>query len=96
MNSTFGRAIVGFVALTVAITFMALVALWAIERFGGGVWWASLVVVLLSLVAMVSVYTSTLHEPVYDWIKEPKRQADAEQRRLDDAAAEARRKDRQS
>ena len=73
MSSTFSRAFTGFLVLTTAISLMAYVALWAIEAFGGGAWWASLLVVLLALSAEIMIYSSTLHEPIYDWIKEPKR-----------------------
>lgn len=73
MDNTFSRAATGFVVLTAAISLMAMVALWAIERYGGGVWWAALIVVLVALVAVASTYGSTLHDPIRDWIKEPER-----------------------
>ena len=56
-----------------------MIALWAIEAFGGGAWWASLLVIVVALVAEISIYMTTLHEPVYDWIKEPKRRAEREE-----------------
>lgn len=78
MDSTFSRALLGFVILSVAIASMAWIALWGIQAFGGGTWWASLLVVIMAMVSEVGVYTSTLHGPIYDWIKEPKLKADAE------------------
>jgi len=72
MDSTFSRAALGFILLTAAVTGMALVALWALSAFAGGVWWASLLVVVVALGAEIMIYSSTLHDPVYDWIKEPK------------------------
>jgi len=80
MDGTFTRATLGFVILTTAIAMMAYIALWALEVYGGGVWWAALLVVLLALAAEIGVYTSTLHEPIYDWIKEPKRAAEKAER----------------
>lgn len=71
MNSIFGRALVGFIALTIAICIMAGIALWAIETFAGGVWWASLAVVAVALITECGVYSSTLHSVVLDWVKEP-------------------------
>lgn len=86
MDSTFTRATLGFIMLTTAVSLMAYVALWALDVYGGGVWWASLLVVLIALAAEIGVYTSTLHEPIYDWIKEPKRAAErAEAERLSEA-----------
>lgn len=79
MDSTFSRATLGFLLLTTAVTVMAIVALWGIDRFGGGAWWASLLVIVIALVAEISIYMTTLHEPVYDWIKEPKRKAEREE-----------------
>lgn len=76
MDSTFSRAFIGFLVLTAAVTLMAWVALWALETFGGGAWWASLLVVVIALAAEISVYSSTLHGPIYGWINEPKRLAD--------------------
>ena len=78
MKSTFSRALAGFVLLTAAISLLAMVALWAVQTFGGGAWWASLLVVIVALVSEVSVYGSTLHGPIYDWIREPARIAEDE------------------
>ena len=81
MDSTFSRAFLGFIVLTVALAGMAYVALWALQSYAGGSPWASLLVVAIALIAEIAVYGSTLHDPVYDWIKEPKRrQAEAERR----------------
>jgi len=91
MNSTFLRAMLGFLTLSVAISTMAWIALWGIQSFGGGVWWASLLIVIMAMAAEVSVYISTLHEPIYDWIKEPKLRAEAEKRAAEDAARERQR-----
>lgn len=88
MNSTFLRAFLGFLVLTIAVTGMAYVALWALQSFAGGSAWASLLVVAIALIAEIMVYTSTLHDPVYNWIKEPERRREAEEQR----ALEAERK----
>lgn len=79
MNSTFARATAGFILLTIAVCFMGAIALWAIERYANGSSWASLIVVLVVLISEISIYLSTLHEPIYDWIKEPKREAERKQ-----------------
>lgn len=79
MDSTFSRATLGFVLLTTAVSIMAWVALWGIEKFGGSAWWASLLVIVIALITEISIYMTTLHEPVYDWIREPKRRAEAEE-----------------
>lgn len=71
MNSTFGRALVGFVILTGAISLMTMVALWGIDTFGGNAWWAGLIVILVALVSVISVYHTTLHEPIQTWIRQP-------------------------
>ena len=89
MDSTFSRATLGFLLLTAAVTSMSFVALWAIETFGGGAWWASLLVIIVALVAEISIYMTTLHDPVYDWIKEPKRRAEAEAAHRRDLEREA-------
>lgn len=80
MDSTFSRALLGFVILSTAIAGMSWIALWGIQAFGGGTWWASLIVVIMAMVAEVGVYSSTLHGPIYDWIKEPKLKAEADRR----------------
>ena len=72
MKSTFLRALIGFTTLSSAITLGCFVALWALDGYGGGVWWASLLVVLIGLVSVISIYGSTLHGPVKIWIDEPK------------------------
>ena len=87
MNSTFSRAILGFLMLSTAIVAMSMVGLWAIETFTGGAWWASMIVVIFALGAEISVYGSTLHGPIYGWIKEPARVA----KEARDAAHEAKR-----
>jgi len=87
MDSTFSRATMGFVVLTAGLLAMCYVALWALEAYVGTGWWAgmaSLAVVVIGLGAEICIYTSTLHDPISDWIREPKRLAD-------EAAAEARR-----
>lgn len=88
MNSTFSRAILGFLMLSSAIVAMSMVGLWAIETFTGGAWWASMIVVIFALGAEISVYGSTLHGPIYSWIKEPERIAEAERARETRAKAE--------
>jgi len=80
MDSTFTRATLGFIMLTAALALMAYVALWAIASFAGGAWWGSLVVVLIALASEIMIYSTTLHEPIYDWIREPKRLAEVEAR----------------
>jgi len=74
--NTFFRALVGWAILTCAIVGMALVALWALKTFGGSAWWAGLLIIIIAMAAEIGVYRSTLHEPIYDWIREPKREAE--------------------
>jgi len=78
MNSTFSRAIVGFIALTSGLIFMAYIALWAVSSYAAGLWWMTLLIILLALVLEFAIYLTTLAEPVTDWIGEPKRKAKAE------------------
>lgn len=84
MDNTFTRALIGFVVLTFAIAGMSLIALQSLQSFAGAPWWAMLLVTVIALVAEIGVYTTTLHEPIYDWIKEPKRR-----REHDDSVAKA-------
>lgn len=73
MKSTFARAIVGFVALTLALSFMSFSALWAVEKYAGDWSWLGVIVILLALVTEVGIYQSTLSDPVRDWIAQPER-----------------------
>lgn len=75
LDSTFTRALLGFVILTTALSGMALVALWAIDVYAGNTWWVAGLVILVALAAEVGIYSSTLHEPIYSWIREPKVEA---------------------
>lgn len=81
MDNTFTRAFIGFVVLTAGLSAMSLVALKALDSFAGSPWWAMLLVVVVALVAEISIYMSTLHQPIHDWIREPKRNAEAAERR---------------
>lgn len=84
IDNTFTRALVGFLALTAGLAAMSLVALRALDSFAGSPWWAMLLVVILALVCEVSIYSTTLHAPIHDWIREPKlrqeREAEAARR----------------
>ena len=71
MNTLFGRALVGFVALTIAIAGLAMVALWAISAFIGDLWWGSLIVIAIAMVTEIGVYMDTLQAPIHKWLKEP-------------------------
>lgn len=90
MDSTFTRALVGFVVQTVAVAMMSIVALWAIETFAGGAWFASLVVVVIALVVEIMIYSTTLRDPVYRWINEPERREEEARRARDLEAQRAR------
>lgn len=79
MDNTFTRAFIGFVVLTSGLSAMSLVALRALDSYAGAPWWAMLLVVLVSLVAEISIYSTTLHEPIHDWIREPKRRREREE-----------------
>lgn len=87
MDNTFTRAFIGFVVLTAGLSAMSLVALKALESYAGAPWWAMLLIVIVALVAEISIYSTTLHEPIHDWIREPKRR----QERAESEAAYARR-----
>lgn len=69
MKSAFTRALVGFTVLTSFVTIMAYIALWAVDTFGGGAWWASGIIILIALIAEIMLYGSTLHDPIYRWIR---------------------------
>lgn len=84
MQSTFYRAFLGFIVLTAAIIGMALIALWSIATFADGLWWASILIVLIALVVEVGIYSSTLHDPIYQWIKEPAQRAAVAKREQDE------------
>ncbi len=99
MDSTFTRAFIGFVTLTLGLALMAWVALWSLDQYvGGASWWAALLIVLVALCVEVSIYATTLHDPIRDWIKEPALRAERERdaattdRRVTDAIREHERK----
>lgn len=71
MDNTFTRALLGFILLTSALALMAFFALWGITQYGGGSSWAAIIVVILALVAEIGIYSTTLHDPIYDWVREP-------------------------
>lgn len=85
MKSTFSRALTGFIVLTGAVSLMALVALWTVEKYVDGHWLAGLLVILVALVTVAGIYGSTLHTPIKEWIGEPKREKErlAEKERLE-------------
>ncbi len=71
MNSVFGRALIGFTVLTIAIALLTTVALWLVETFAGGVPAVRIVVGCTALIIEVMLYGDTLHGSVRQWIKEP-------------------------
>ena len=73
IDTTFKRAIAGFMLLTFVLAAMAIVALWSLQVFVGDVWWASIIIVIVAMVAEIGVYGSTIHDPIHQWIKEPER-----------------------
>ena len=80
MDNTFTRAFIGFVVLTAGLCAMSLVALKALDSFAGSPWWAMLLVVVVALICEVSIYTTTLHQPIHDWIREPKLRRERQER----------------
>ena len=72
MNSTFGRAVVGFFILTLALAAFAYTGLWTMEVYAPDSWWGPLIITVLSMVVEMGIFMSTLYDPIYDWIKEPK------------------------
>lgn len=78
MNSIFFRALIGFLVLTMAVFGMALAALWAVDTYLTDSSWIGALVVFFALAIQISVYGSTLSDPVTDWIKEPQRRKDGE------------------
>ena len=80
MKSTFSRAVIGFIMLTFAVSSMALIALWAIETFASEYSWMSVLVTLVALATEIGIYRSTLHDPIHDWISEPKRERERAER----------------
>lgn len=90
MDNTFTRAFIGFIVLTAGLSGMSLVALKALESYAGSPWWAMLLVVIVALVAEICIYSTTLHEPILDWIKEPKRRREQEESDARVARANAR------
>ncbi len=90
MDNTFTRAFIGFIVLTAGLSAMSLVALRALDSYAGAPWWAMLLVVVVALVAEFSIYSTTLHEPIHDWIREPKLRRDREEREREEQARRAR------
>ena len=75
MNSTFSRAVVGFVILTLALGTFSYAALWVMDVYTPTLWQGYLLVIILGLVIEIGIFLSTLYEPLYDWITEPKKAA---------------------
>lgn len=81
MNSTFRRSLVGFLLLTFCNAALCLVALGAVETYGGGADWPAVLIVLIALIVEICVYGTTVHGPIFRWIEEPERvKRDAEAR----------------
>lgn len=90
MNSTFTRATVGFCMLTSALAAMAWIALSALETYTPGGVWGPMLVVVMALLAEIGIYSTTLHQPIYRWIREPAEALEREQRRQDREDSRAR------
>jgi len=72
MKSTFSRALIGFIVLTLAVVCMALAALWAVEAYLPNHQWTGALVVLFTLTIQIAIFNSTLSKPIMNWINEPK------------------------
>lgn len=92
MSSTFSRALLGFVTLSLALTIFCTVGLWATDKYIGPVWWISGLIVLLGMCTQLSIYATTLHDPIKQWIREP---AEKARQARDDAQEEKREAARQ-
>ena len=75
MQSTFVRALLGFLTLSMAIIFMSSVVLWALSTYAPDATWASILVLLLAMISIILIYGTTLHDPIYQWIREPSKLA---------------------
>lgn len=73
MQSQFARALIGFIVLSVALFIATILAVFALEAYTPGASMAFVVVIIFAFVVEVCIYGSTLHEPVYDWIKAGKK-----------------------
>lgn len=71
MNSVFGRSVLGFAVTTAVVIILVSVSMWGIEKFGGGAWWAQLVVLIVGLVSTTGLYGTFLHDPLKRWVNEP-------------------------
>ena len=77
MNSIFTRALVGFIILTIGLFCMVYMALWSLDKYANGIWWGGLLITAFGLASQLSIFLSTLWDPIRDWINEPKKQAEA-------------------
>lgn len=70
-GNTFLRAAVGFCALTAVVISGAWLGLGVLASYLPNQGWLPVVLVACATFLEVCVYGSTLHDPVYSWIREP-------------------------
>ncbi len=82
MKSTFSRATIGFLFLTLGLIAISFTALWALDTYTDVGGWPPLLIIAIALVSEIAIYRPTLHEPIKNWITEPKRLADEAKREI--------------
>ena len=90
MNSTFIRATIGFLTLTLCLTLFCAVGLWASAEYLGNIWWVGAIIILFGMCIQIGIYSNTLHDPVIKWIKEPQQRLDDAREAAQEAARDAR------
>lgn len=80
MNSTFSRAVIGFLVMTVCLLGLSFISLSAIAAYANGYWLANIIVIVVAMITQISIYLTTLHDPVYHWIREPAKKKEMAER----------------
>jgi hypothetical protein len=72
MDSLMTRAVIGFFILNFGLAVLAGAGLGVAIYLLDDNWWIKALVGVGGVVAEFGIYFSTIHEPIYDWIREPK------------------------
>lgn len=85
-GNTFLRAAMGFIMLSGVVIGGTLVGLGVLETYMPNASWMPVILILIAAGLEICIYGSTLHDPVYSWIREPKERREAWERRQNEKA----------